>query len=144
MISPRAIIACCRSWRTDRCKAIHGSPASHGPRRPHRQRWALAITLRITLVENLRRLADAIVARLAERQLADTIADRTLGSAKSDPEPASTILRSLDQTPWSTAFAVELSQRLRDLDPDITPALRWLDDRLRAEGTATDRIIRSR
>ena len=104
--------------------------------------WALAITLRITLVENLRRLADAIVAQLAERQLADTLADRILGSAKNDPEPASTILRSLDQAPWSTAFAVELSQRLRDRDPDVTPALRWLDERLHAEGTTTDQIIR--
>ncbi|MGD0188757.1 MAG: glucoamylase family protein [Roseiarcus sp.] len=104
--------------------------------------WALAITLRITLVENLRRLADAIVAQLAESQLADTLADRILGSDKNDPEPASTILPSLDQAPWSTAFAVELSQRLRDRDPDVTPALRWLDDRLRAEGTTTDQIVR--
>jgi cyclic beta-1,2-glucan synthetase len=104
--------------------------------------WALVITLRITLVENLRRLADAIVARLAESQLADTLADRILGTAKGDPEPASTILQNLDEAPWSTAFAVELSQRLRDRDPDATPALRWLDDRLRAEGTTTDQIVR--
>ena len=104
--------------------------------------WALAITLRITLVENLRRLADAIVAQLAESQLADTLADRILGSDKNDPEPASTILPSLDQAPWSTSFAVELSQRLRDRDPDVTPALRWLNDRLGAEGTTTDQIVR--
>ena len=104
--------------------------------------WALAITLRITLVENLRRLADAIVAQLAESQLADTLADRILGSDKNDPEPASTILPSLDQAPWSTSFAVELSQRLRDRDPNVTPALRWLDDRLGAEGTTTDQIVR--
>ena len=40
--------------------------------------WALAITLRITLVENLRRLAEAIVARLTMSRLADTLADRIL------------------------------------------------------------------
>ena len=94
--------------------------------------WALAITLRITLVENLRRLAEAIVAQQSASQLADALADRILGTAKSDPEPASTILHSLGQAPWSTAFAVELAQRLRDHDPNITPALRWLNDRLAA------------
>jgi cyclic beta-1,2-glucan synthetase len=104
--------------------------------------WALAITLRITLVENLRRLAEAIVARLEAGQLADTLADRILGTANAAPEPASAILASLDQVPWSTAFAVQLAQRLRDRDPNTTPALRWLNDRLGAEGTTTDQIVR--
>lgn len=101
--------------------------------------WAIAITLRITLVENLRRLAEAIAVRLSAGQLADTLADRILGTA--DPEPASAILASLEQVPWSTAFAVQLSQRLRDRDPDTTPALRWLNGRLGAEGTTTDQIV---
>ncbi len=104
--------------------------------------WAIAITLRITLVENLRRLAEAIVARLSAGQLADTLADRILGTDSRDPEPTPAILQSLDQVPWSTAFAVQLAQRLRDRDPNITPALRWLNDRLAAEGTATDQIVR--
>ncbi len=104
--------------------------------------WALAITIRITLVENLRRLAEAIVARLSAGLLADTLSDRILGMADGDPEPAAAILASLEQVPWSTAFAVQLSQRLRDRDPDTTPALRWLNDRLGAEGTTTDRIVR--
>ena len=41
--------------------------------------WALAITLRITLVENLRRLAEAIMAQQSAVQLADTLADQILG-----------------------------------------------------------------
>ena len=92
--------------------------------------WALAITLRITLVENLRRLAEEIMAQQSAVQLADVLADQILGAAAGDAEPASAILRSLDQAPWSTAFAVELAQRLRDHDPDTTPALRWLNDKL--------------
>jgi cyclic beta-1,2-glucan synthetase len=104
--------------------------------------WALAITLRITLVENLRRLAEAIQAQQSASQLADTLADRILGTANSDPETASTILHSLGQAPWSGAFAVELAQRLRDRDPNFTPALRWLNDRLGAEGTTADQIVR--
>jgi cyclic beta-1,2-glucan synthetase len=105
--------------------------------------WAIAITLRITLVENLRRLAEAIVARLDARKLADALADRTLGTETKSAETAAAILHSLDQIPWSTAFAVQLAQRLRDRDPNVTPALRWLNERLAAEGTTTDEIVRN-
>ena len=49
--------------------------------------WALAITLRITLVENLRRLAEAIVARLSASRLADALADRIPGQRDQEPEP---------------------------------------------------------
>jgi cyclic beta-1,2-glucan synthetase len=105
--------------------------------------WALAITLRITLVENLRRLAEAIVARLTMRRLADTLADRILWTEDRRPEPASADLHSLDQFPWSTAFAVQLAQRLRDHDPNATPALRWLNERLEAEGLTTDQVVRA-
>ena len=41
--------------------------------------WAVAITLRIVLVENLRRSAERIVNRRAARQEADALADRLLG-----------------------------------------------------------------
>ena len=101
--------------------------------------WALAITLRITLVENLRRLAESVVAGLSARRLADALADGFLGA---DTEPASAIVQNLDGAPWSAAFAVQLAQRLRDRDPNTTPPLRWLNDRLGAEGTTTDNIVR--
>ncbi len=104
--------------------------------------WAIAITLRITLVENLRRLAEAIVARIAAGQLADEIADLSLGTEKSDPEPEAALLQRLNQAPWSTAFAVQLVQRLRDHDPNSTPALRWLNGKLQAEQTTADQIVR--
>src|SRR5262245_47302552 len=41
--------------------------------------WAVAITLRIVLVENLRRLAEHIVTARRERQRADRLADGLLG-----------------------------------------------------------------
>ncbi len=42
--------------------------------------WAVAITLRIVLVENLRRLADQIIAGQAARADADALANRLLVS----------------------------------------------------------------
>ena len=41
--------------------------------------WALAITIRVVLVENLRRLADLIVGSQTSRDAADALADRLLG-----------------------------------------------------------------
>ncbi len=104
--------------------------------------WAIAITLRITLVENLRRLAEAIVVRLSASRAADELADRILGTADRSPERPAAVLQNLALVPWSTAFAVQLSQRLRDRDPSATPALRWLNEKLSAEGTTTDQIVR--
>ena len=54
--------------------------------------WAVAITLRVVLVENLRRLAERIVHGRAARQEADTVADRLLGLGGRSTEPAATIL----------------------------------------------------
>ncbi len=104
--------------------------------------WALAISLRITLVENLRRLAETIEARLSSGQIADAIADRILGTAVSNPEPESSLQATLGRAPWSMAFAVQLAMRLRDHDPTTTPARQWLDRRLAGAGTTTDQIVR--
>ena len=104
--------------------------------------WAVAITLRIVLVENLRRLAEHIVSGRAARQEADDIADRLLGVGGRAAEPA-LVLRHFDQTPMPAAFAVQLVQRLRDQDPKVTPALRWLDEHLAAQGTTADEIVRA-
>jgi cyclic beta-1,2-glucan synthetase len=105
--------------------------------------WAIAITLRATLVENLRRMAEAIVVRIRARQQADALADRILAADSGVAAPAGAIKGSLEQIPWSTAFAVQLAQRFRDRDPDVTPALQWLNERLAAEGMTTDQMVRS-
>ena len=104
--------------------------------------WAVAITLRVVLVENLRRLAERIVHGRAARQEADTVADRLLGLGGRSTEPAATILGRFEGAPLATAFAVQLVQRLRDQDPVITPALHWLEKHLAAQGTTADEMVR--
>ena len=49
---------------------------------------------------------------------------------------------SYERTPLPDAFAVQLVHRLRDQDPRITPALTWLDERLAAQGTTADAVVR--
>ena len=41
-----------------------------------------------------------------------------------------------------TAFVVQLVQRLREQDPDSTPAWQWLKGHLAARGTAPDELVR--
>ena len=60
--------------------------------------WAVAITLRIVLVENLRRAAERIVNERAARQEADALADRLLGVGGREAEAPETVLRRFDQT----------------------------------------------
>ena len=103
--------------------------------------WAIAITLRIVLVENLRRLAEAIVSNRAARQEADLLADRLLGVGNHEAEPAHAVLRRVDRAVLPPAFAVQLVRRLRDQDPTTMPALRWLGQRLTAQGTTADDAV---
>ena len=103
--------------------------------------WAVAITLRIILVENLRRAAERIVRSRAARQDADALADQLLGVGIREPEAPEAALRRLDRRHCRRAFAVQLVQRLRDQDPKVTPALEWLDRRLAAQGTTADEIV---
>ena len=105
--------------------------------------WAVPITLRIVLVENLRRSAERIANGRAASLQADRLADRLLGiGGRAAEEPPETVLRRFDSTSLPTAFVVRLLQRLRDQDPRVTPALVWLDERLASEGTTADEIVR--
>src|ERR1700722_3238690 len=103
--------------------------------------WAVAITLRIVLVENLRRAAARIVSGRAARQEADNVADRLLGLNGYAAEPDALTSRDASSASLAPAFAVQLVLRLRDQDPTITPARRWLDEHLILQGTTADQIV---
>ncbi len=104
--------------------------------------WAVAITLRVVLVENLRRMAERIVASRNARAEADVLADSLLGTGGQSLVAPATVLRQFEKKPLARAFAVQLVQRLRDLDPKVGPILLWLDERLAAQNTTADEIVR--
>ena len=103
--------------------------------------WAIAITLRIVLVENLRRAAKRIVNNRAMRRKADVLADRLLGVNGREAEPAVSALRQYERAPLPEVFAVQLVRRLRDQDPKVTPALVWLEEHLAAQGVTEDELV---
>src|ERR1700733_4638437 len=103
--------------------------------------WAVAITLRIVLVENLRRAATRIVSSRAARQEADGVADRLLGVNGYAAEPDALSRQGSKGASLIPAFVVQLVLRLRDQDPNTTPARQWLDERLNSQGTTADEIV---
>ena len=104
--------------------------------------WAIAITLRVVLIDNLSRLAAGIVRRLTLREKADTLADELLRD-NARLAPNSSPLRKVEAEPLPNAFAAQLFQRLRDQDPATTPALSWLHTKLAERDTNADEIVHS-
>ena len=103
--------------------------------------WAVSITLRIVLIENLRRLAEQITIGRREYAAADAFADRVLaqGAAISAAEADAMAGGS---KPLSECFAAHLAKRLRDQDPNTLPALGWLEDQLDLQNITVDDVVR--
>lgn len=102
--------------------------------------WAVAITLRIVLIENLRRLADQIAVGRGKRLDADQLTERLLAAGCSESALQEDIA-SRSPGPLSEIFAAQLAKRLRDQDPRTTPALAWLEKRLAEQGLSVDEVV---
>ena len=102
--------------------------------------WAVAITLRIVLIENLRRLADQIAAGRRARGDAEALADRLLAAGNAGSALEADI-SSRSSQPLSELFAAHLAKRLRNQDPRTTPALGWLEKRLESQGVSVDLVV---
>jgi len=102
--------------------------------------WAVAISLRVVLVENLRRLACQVVDRRVRRSQADNLADALLSPTRG----AWVGLRMtwLARSPLSVPFAARLVERLHDLDPETAPGLLWLHEQLARHQTTADEAVR--
>src|SRR5215210_1950328 len=68
--------------------------------------WAIAISLRILLVENLRRLSEQIIVSRAARLKADDLADRLLAFGPENADLVAAESRKLSRTTLSTAALV--------------------------------------
>ena len=104
--------------------------------------WAVPITLRIVLIENLRRLAAVIVESTASREVADGFADRLLGLNGQVETPWETLRASYRPTASPEFFEVQLARRLRGRDPAAEPSLAWLDDQLAERGLRLEAVVR--
>ena len=99
--------------------------------------WALPITLRIVLVENLRRLAERVVAARAEREAADAFAADVLGLNGRPAQPLSAMRSQLERRVLPRAFVVQLTQRMREQGEVALEVMATLEARLSASGTTS-------
>jgi cyclic beta-1,2-glucan synthetase len=104
--------------------------------------WAIAISLRLVLVENLRRLVEGMNRRREARVAADAIADALLEAGERPPADPAKTLADLQGRPLPRPLLVQLFSRLRDQDPAVTPALRWLNASLEQQGTNAEEVVR--
>jgi cyclic beta-1,2-glucan synthetase len=104
--------------------------------------WALPISLRILLVENLRRVVDRMMAATDGRLQADALADSLMALNGQVPADPKRVLAEIGDAPLQRSFAVQLVQRFRDKDEAATPVLNWLEGRLALQGTSADDIVR--
>ena len=103
--------------------------------------WAVAITLRLVLIENLRRLSARIVGSQEARFAADEIADELLGLKEGPTRTVDEIVSEMSAMPFVPAFAVQLLQRLRFQESRVTPVLQWIDRRLEQDGLSGDDVV---
>jgi cyclic beta-1,2-glucan synthetase len=107
--------------------------------------WAVAISLRLALVENLRRLGVQIVVAREEREQADKLADKLLELAARQPAGLVAFIteRLGKREKIPRAFVVQLTQRLREQDPAVMPVFEWLEKQLGRQRTSIEQIIHS-
>ncbi len=104
--------------------------------------WAVAITLRIVLIENLRRLADQIIAGRRWRLQADLLAERLLASGEGRAALDADILARPPEAA-RRGFRRPAREAPEGSDPRTTPALGWLETRLAAQGKTVDGVVQN-
>jgi cyclic beta-1,2-glucan synthetase len=107
--------------------------------------WAVAISLRLALVENLRRLATQIVHWRQEQHEADRFADKLLEIAATEPSDLVTLVADRFAR-WNRvprAFVVQLLQRLREQDTAVTLVFDWIEKQLERQGTSIEQVMHS-
>ncbi len=86
--------------------------------------WALPTTLRVVLIENLRRLAERVAANKAARAVANLCADRLEAYP---PERLDAVLALLNRRAVGETFLAQMAQRLQDPRAEAEQAaLDWL------------------
>ncbi len=104
--------------------------------------WAIAITLRIVLVENLRRLSVLILSSMQARKNADLLADELLGLNNGGiSQTLEVYLKGFEGKQLRKSFLVHLIQRLRYHDPSVASTMQWVHEKLNEMNLTADEIV---
>ena len=102
--------------------------------------WAVPISLRLILIENLRRISQQIMAARKDREAADGLAEALLNDV--DPKIGfQKIKERLGEPRVSHAFAVQFIQLMRDQNEMAAEALPWLKVELESLGRTLESTV---
>ncbi len=116
--------------------------------------WAVPIMLRISLIENLRRVAARVAEGQRDQDAAEHWAERILTAAKRDPKSVVSVLSDMyasmvpptspgqERRPLrlSSGFVSEFARRLRGQGPSTASSLEWLGQALADQGAGIDQM----
>ncbi len=107
--------------------------------------WAIPIMLRLALIENLRRVGMRIALSRAERDLANTWADRMMGTAERDPKSLILVIADMARStpPMGSAFVAELARRLQGQSAALAMALTWIEQWLAESHLTIEQLVQS-
>jgi cellobiose phosphorylase len=107
--------------------------------------WAIAIMLRLALVENIRRVAARIATDRIDRNHADRWADQMTEIAARDPKNLILAIADMARStpPLVGAFVAEFTRRLQGHGPALALPLTWIEQQLSESGLTIEQLVRS-
>ena len=105
--------------------------------------WAIPIMLRLTLIENLRRVAVVVANNTRDRNLADSWADKMMDIFEKDPKNLILVIADMARSspPLTTSFVSEFVRRLQGQSPALALPLTWIEQHLSESGLNIERLI---
>ncbi|HEX8873979.1 MAG TPA: glucoamylase family protein, partial [Nitrosospira sp.] len=107
--------------------------------------WAIPIMLRLSLIENLRRVGVHVAAGRKDRNLADAWAAKIIAIAQEDPKSLVLVIADMARSdpPMTTPFISELARQLQGQGPALTLPLTWIVQRLAESNQTIDQMVQS-
>jgi cyclic beta-1,2-glucan synthetase len=105
--------------------------------------WAIPIMLRLALIENLRRVGVRVAAARAERDMADSWANRMIDTTTRDPKSLILVVADMARSspPMRSAFVAELVRRLQGQSPALALALTWTEQWLAESHLTIEHLV---
>ena len=105
--------------------------------------WAVPIMLRLTLIENLRRIAARLIDDRQDRNRADLWADRLTAAAESDPKSLVLVIADMvrSEPPRSSSFVAEFTRRLQGKSAALALPLTWVEQWLDDFGQNIEQLV---
>lgn len=105
--------------------------------------WAIPIMLRLTLIENLRRVGALIAIDRVDLNLADYWAKKIIDISEKHPKNLILVIGDMvkSEPPMVSSFVSEMNRQLQGKGPALASALNWIEQRLNEVGQTTQELV---